>query len=274
VPMNRLLNETGSDALRMAQTVYTVPSLAAWRAAELAVLRRCRFEPPVLEIGCGSGRFTSLLLGRVDWGVDHNPREVALCARRGASYGRIACMDARALEFADGAFATVFANCVIEHIPELDRVLAECRRVLRPGGTLIATVPLLEMNRHLLFAGGWYARLRAAQLQHCQLLPESEWVAALCRAGFASVQTTAYMPARLCKLWDRVDGPLCLGVGRATLAQLYRLLWKLLPAAGQSLVNRQWEHYFAPALAEEPPRTPCAMLIQARTSGWAPLAAT
>lgn len=258
------------SALRLAQTIYEVPSLAAWRAAELQALRHCRFEPPVLEIGCGSGRFTSLLLGHVDWGVDLNPREVARCARRKGIYGRVACMDACALDFADGAFATVFANCVIEHIPDLGQVLAECRRVLRPGGTLIATVPLQEMNHHLLLESRWYARLRAAQLRHLQLLPETAWVAALSRAGFATVQTTAYLPARLCELWDRVDAPLCLGAGPATLAQAYRAALRLLPGRWQCLVNRQWERYFAKALAEDPPRTPCAMVIQARTGGWAP----
>lgn len=272
--MNGLLSAPECEALRRAQTIYAIPSLAAWRAAELQALRRCRFTSPVLEIGCGSGRFTALLLDHVDWGVDRNPREVALSARRGGIYSRIACMDARALDFADGAFATVFANCVIEHIPDLELVLGECRRVLRPGGTLIATVPLLEMNRHLLLASGWYARMRAAQLQHRHVLPENEWVAALCRAGFSSVETAAYLPARLCRLWDRVDGPLCLGVGPATLAQAYRLAWRLLPDKWQCLVNRQWERYFAPALAEDPPRTPCAMVIQARTGAWAPPAAT
>jgi SAM-dependent methyltransferase len=272
--MNALLSPPASSELRLAQTIYEVPSLAAWRAAELQALRRCHFESPVLEIGCGSGRFTSLLLGHVDWGVDLNPREVALCARRSGMYGHVACMDARALNFADGAFATVFANCVIEHIPDLARVLAECRRVLQPGGALIATVPLLEMNRHLLFESGWYARLRAAQLQHRHLLAESEWVAALCGAGFATVQTTAYLPALLCKLWDRVDAALCLGAGPATLARAYRLAMHLLPGQWRDSLNRQWERYFAKALAEDPPEMPCAMVIQARTGGWAPQPAT
>jgi SAM-dependent methyltransferase len=260
--MHGQLSAPGGEALRQAQTIYDIPSLAAWRAAELQVLRRCPFARPVLEIGCGSGRFTSLLLGHVDWGVDLNPREVALCLRRNGMYGQVACMDARELRFPDGAFATVFANCVIEHIPDLPRVLAECRRVLRPGGTLIATVPLEEMNRHLLLGSGWYARMRAAQLQHLHILPESEWRAALGRAGFASVETTAYLPGRLCELWDRVDGPLCLGAGPATVGRAYRLALRLLPGAGRSWIDRQWEHYFAKALAEDPDQTPCAMAIR------------
>lgn len=262
--MNALHNYSDSDLLDAAQTVYDIPSLAAWRAAELKALRHCDFTPPVLEIGCGSGRFTELLLRRVECGVDLNLREVALCSRRTGLYGHVACMDARALEFPDGTFATVFANCVIEHIPDLGRVLAECRRVLRPSGTLIATVPLREMNRHLLLRVGWYARLRAGQLQHRHLLSEIEWVTALRQAGFEAVETTPYLSARLCRLWDRVDGLLSLGAGPATLGRAYRLGLRLLPRTCRSIVNRQWKRYFTRVLQENPTHTPCAIVIQAR----------
>jgi SAM-dependent methyltransferase len=265
--MHALLDSADAELLSLAQTVYDIPSLAAWRAAELKALRRCTFAPPVLEIGCGNGRFTSLLLEHVDWGVDLNPREVALCERSTGIYRRLGCMDARRLRFADGVFATVFANCVVEHIPDLGRVLAECRRVLRPGGTFIATVPLIEMNRHLLFASPWYARVRAEQLQHRHLLAEDAWVAALAQAGFSTVRTTPYLSARMCELWDRVDGPLCAGTGGVTLGRVYRMGWRLLPAAVRSRLNRRWQHYFLEGLHGKPPATPCAILIQAGAPG-------
>jgi SAM-dependent methyltransferase len=43
-------------------------------------------------------------------------------------------MDARHLEFDDGAFSFVFSAAVFEHISDIDRATAELRRVLRPGG--------------------------------------------------------------------------------------------------------------------------------------------
>jgi SAM-dependent methyltransferase len=89
--MSELLNYSDTELLSLAQTVYDIPSLAAWRAAELKALRLCAFESPVLEIGCGNGRFTSLLLPRVDWGVDLNPREVELCASGNTIYRRLGC---------------------------------------------------------------------------------------------------------------------------------------------------------------------------------------
>ena len=115
--------------------------------------------------------------------------------------------------------------------------------------------------------------MRAAQLQHVHVLAESEWIAALSRAGFSTVHTTAYLPARLCELWDRVDAPLCFGAGPATVGRAYRLALRLLPGAWRSKVDRKWERYFAKALAANPAESPCAIVIQAHVGSWAPLLA-
>jgi SAM-dependent methyltransferase len=45
------------------------------------------------------------------------------------------------LEAYPGDVDVVFACHVLEHLPALDEVLAEIRRKLRPGGTLIVLVP-------------------------------------------------------------------------------------------------------------------------------------
>jgi SAM-dependent methyltransferase len=52
--------------------------------------------------------------------------------------------DIQALPFRDGAFDAIKATEVLEHVPDVDRALGECRRVLRPGGHLVITVPFLE----------------------------------------------------------------------------------------------------------------------------------
>jgi SAM-dependent methyltransferase len=51
--------------------------------------------------------------------------------------------DAAALPFASARFDTVIAAELLEHVPRPDEVLAEIRRTLRPGGTLLITVPFL-----------------------------------------------------------------------------------------------------------------------------------
>ncbi|HKQ60901.1 MAG TPA: methyltransferase domain-containing protein [Candidatus Polarisedimenticolaceae bacterium] len=52
--------------------------------------------------------------------------------------------DVQALPFRDSAFDAIKITEVLEHVPDTCAALRECRRVLRPGGRLVATVPFLE----------------------------------------------------------------------------------------------------------------------------------
>jgi SAM-dependent methyltransferase len=52
--------------------------------------------------------------------------------------------DVQALPFRDAAFDAIKATELLEHVPDVARALAECRRVLRPGGHLVITAPFLE----------------------------------------------------------------------------------------------------------------------------------
>ena len=61
-------------------------------------------------------------------------------AARGVS-GSGTVGDATSLPFPDGAFDRVIAAEVLEHLPADRPAIAECARVLRPGGTLAVTVP-------------------------------------------------------------------------------------------------------------------------------------
>lgn len=49
--------------------------------------------------------------------------------------------DITALSFADGSFDLLVANHVLEHIPDDRRAMAECFRVLKPGGRAVLQVP-------------------------------------------------------------------------------------------------------------------------------------
>jgi SAM-dependent methyltransferase len=54
------------------------------------------------------------------------------------------CGSVLALPFADGSFDVVGAFDVLEHCDPEDRALAELRRVLRPGGRLLLSVPAYQ----------------------------------------------------------------------------------------------------------------------------------
>jgi SAM-dependent methyltransferase len=212
---------------------YKLPGQSLWRAFELRAVRTLAahgvFQPPILEIGCGDGGFSQLVLGAVDDAIDVNPRVIDRVRRSPNSYGQLHLMDARAMTFADGSYRTVFANCVLEHIPDVDVVLSNTFRVLARGGRLIATVPLREMNNHLVLKSGWYAALRRRQLCHVNLLSGDEWVSKLERAGYVHIEFYSYMDGRACNLWDHLDSPFCVGSGRYTLSAVTRLLGKALP---------------------------------------------
>jgi SAM-dependent methyltransferase len=59
--------------------------------------------------------------------------------------GGVQCQDVQRLTHADAAFDLVTSTEVFEHVPDDRRAFAEVHRVLRPGGTLVFTVPLREV---------------------------------------------------------------------------------------------------------------------------------
>lgn len=96
----------------------------------------------LLDVGCGSGSVTAdldeLAPGRVV-AVDVD----AAMARRthGKAPGRhVLQSDGRRLPFADGSFDVAVCNLVLLWTPEPARVVAEMARIVRPGGTVLASM--------------------------------------------------------------------------------------------------------------------------------------
>jgi SAM-dependent methyltransferase len=92
----------------------------------------------VLDVGSGPGELTERFakeLGADVRAIDVSPRMVELTKARGID---VQLADAETLPFADGEFDCVFAGWVLYHVPNLDGAIAECARVLRPGGRLVA----------------------------------------------------------------------------------------------------------------------------------------
>jgi SAM-dependent methyltransferase len=92
----------------------------------------------VLEVGCGPGELAERIgreLGASVVAVDQSERMVELASARGVD-ARVG--DVQDLPFGDGAFDCAVAAWMLYHVSNLDRGLAELRRVLRPGGRLVA----------------------------------------------------------------------------------------------------------------------------------------
>jgi demethylmenaquinone methyltransferase / 2-methoxy-6-polyprenyl-1,4-benzoquinol methylase len=138
-----------------------------WRRKCVEAVRRriSGQQPPrILDVGCGTGDLSIEFsrLGPVA-GCDFCHPMLRIGARKvsgSASPHAIALLsgDALALPFHDAAFDVVVSAFVLRNLADLDRGLAEMRRVLKPGGTLAALefaipkVPLLGGMYQFYFA--------------------------------------------------------------------------------------------------------------------------
>jgi SAM-dependent methyltransferase len=101
-----------------------------------------------LEVGCGTGANLELLASHGEsHGVDVEPLALALARRAGAP--NLACARAGALPFPDATFEVVALLDVLYHrrVDDLDRALAEARRVCRPSGIVVITDSAFEFLR-------------------------------------------------------------------------------------------------------------------------------
>jgi len=97
----------------------------------------------VLDAGCGSGPLAAALASRgaAVTGVDASPRMLALARRRLGETVPLLELDLRdPMPFGTGTFDDVVASLVLHYLEDWGPTLTEVRRVLRPGGRLLASV--------------------------------------------------------------------------------------------------------------------------------------
>lgn len=177
----------------------------------------------LLDAGCGSGRELDELArhGHVA-GVDLS--EICVACTRSRGHADVHRAAIEQMPFADATFDLVTCLDVIEHTPD-DRVaLAELRRVTRPGGLLVVTVPAYPslwsthdvVNRH-------FRRYRSASLRAAAA--EAGW-SVLRDTYFNAVLLAPAAALRLARRGHGGDGDA--DVARSELALTPRMLDPLL----------------------------------------------
>ena len=161
------------------------------RSYEVPLLRRLGAQvagADVIEIGCGRGVGTELVLERMGAAhvsaLDLDPAMIDRARRRLTRFGgsvEVRVGDACHVPFADASVDAVVDFGVIHHVPAWREAVAEAARVLRPGGQLIFE----EVTRHAL--DRWSYRTFLEHPEHDRFTAE-EFVSQLVRHGFTLPQ--------------------------------------------------------------------------------------
>lgn len=139
------------EGVRFAWPVeWLVEGMRRWRIYRLSKIVQIG---RVLDIGCGSGRFL-LALRDLGWdvaGLELND-DTATPARSIHGLTVKTSLDA----FTEDTFDLITITHVLEHIRDPHQMLADCVRLLKPGGVIAVAVPNIESWQARLTRGCWF----------------------------------------------------------------------------------------------------------------------
>jgi ubiquinone/menaquinone biosynthesis C-methylase UbiE len=114
---------------------------AMLRAVEAQFYQEFELPSPTLDLGCGDGHFVSITFSRkLEVGLDPWAGPIHQAKHYGG-YLSLVQADGGRMPFPDSHFSSALSNSVLEHIPQVERVLAELARVLQPGALFLFCVP-------------------------------------------------------------------------------------------------------------------------------------
>jgi SAM-dependent methyltransferase len=166
----------------------------------------------LLDVGCAYGWFLKAAqeAGMVAAGVEPDPEIAAAAAREGLPVWTGYFPDAVP---PGETFDVIVFNDVLEHIHDLDGVLASCHRLLRPGGLLVVSAP--DSRGALFRASGVLARLGRRGLldrlwqkgypsPHLSYFNRGNLARLMGRHGFETQGETSLRSLRMRGLWSRL----------------------------------------------------------------------
>jgi SAM-dependent methyltransferase len=196
------------------------PATALWRVYEIeAVRRHVLFDGRVLDVGCGDGSLARVVFRGYEAldlvGLEPDATD-ANAARRSGLYRSVHCAFGDRIPERDASFDQVFSNSVLEHIPELEPVLADISRVLKTGGAFVFTVPSEffhdclggdTLPERLLRRGNESTHAAIdRRLRHYRYWSEREWREKLAAVGLEVTRAVRYFPREAVQAWQRISG--------------------------------------------------------------------
>lgn len=160
----------------------------------------------ILDIGCGTGRFTIplALAGFKMFGADASP--VMLAKAREKADSQLVNWSVQNItqqSFEDGKFDLVFISDLLHHLDEPIDALAECNRVLRPGGWIISKFGAMENiakdPEHIFFSG-------VVDIDAARTPTEEDMKQWLMSAGFLKVTSHTVQEKTRLRGADRLSG--------------------------------------------------------------------
>lgn len=229
------------------------------RAVEASFYGKLSLPKPILDVGCGDGHFATVAFDQpLDVGIDPWAAPMREAARRGG-YRALALADGAQMPFPDGTFGSVISNSVLEHIPEVQAVLQEIGRVLKPGAPFVFCGPnqrFLEalsigifLDRlHLKPLGDTYRAFFNRISRHYHSDPPEVWQDRLEKAGFILERWWHYYPPEALRVteWGHYWGLPSLFWHRLTGR------WILVPQRWNlSLTERYVRRHFVPSECQD-----------------------
>ncbi len=222
------------------------------RAVEGRYYQSIELPQPVLDMGAGDGHFAARTFHKkLEVGLD--PALLSLEeARQFGAYELLVNGMGERIPCAAESFACVVSNSVLEHIPNVDAVLQDIRRVLKPDGRLVITVPNDHFTRNLSIArfldrigarslAEGYRKLFNKISRHYHPDPPAQWRSRLQQAGFEVLNEWNYFSQESLKIleWGHF-----LGLPNWINKQLFGK-WVILPKVGYNRMIYYWilEHY-------------------------------
>jgi SAM-dependent methyltransferase len=165
----------------------TDPAPYAWQFRRALLLGEVKAGERVLDFGCGAGRFLRVIeeAGAQAVGVEI-ARAAVERARENVPGADVRLLDDGSIPLGHGEVDLVWCSEVLEHIPDVAHALLEMRRVLKPDGRLLLTVPFHGRARNVLIALTRFERHFDPLGQHVRFFTRRSLRSTLDHAGFAA----------------------------------------------------------------------------------------